>query len=77
MWSTSELLDRALYKLSFIYLLFIRKIYPVYLEFIKKKDGKSGWRLDLATKDLFHLKDEFSEFIPLFLEFTVEKINFF
>ena len=78
LWSTLELLDRALYKLSFIYLLFIRKIYPVHLEFIKKKkkDGKSGWRLDLATKDLFHLKDEFSEFIPLFLEFT-EKINFF
>ena len=66
LWSALELLDRALYKLSFIYFFFIRKIYPVYLEFIEKKHGKSGWRLDLATKNLFHLKDEFSEFIPLF-----------
>ena len=46
---------------------FLKFIFIVFLEFIeKRKNGKSGSRLDLAPKDLFHLKDEFSEFTPLF-----------
>ena len=44
----------------------ICRINPVSLEFIEKKNGKSGWRLDMATWDLFHLEDEFLDFAPFF-----------
>ena len=44
----------------------ICRINPVFLEFIEKKNGKSGWRLDMVTWDLFHLEDEFLDSTPFF-----------
>ena len=43
----------------------IRRINPVSVEFIEK-DGKSGWRLDMETRDLFNLEDEFLDFTLFF-----------
>ena len=61
-----------------------RRIYPVFLEFIEKKNGKLGWRLDMANWDLFHLEDEFSDYplvacslriYPVLLEFIFKKME--
>ena len=66
LWSTSELLDRALYKLSFIYLLFIRKIYPVYLEFIQKKGWKIGLKIGFGNQGSIPLEGRILRIYPAF-----------
>ena len=66
LWSTLELLDRALYKLSFIYLLFIRKIYPVYLEFIKKKGWKIGLKIGFGNQGSIPLEGRILRIYPAF-----------
>ena len=76
LWSALELLDRALYKLSFIYFFFIRKIYPVYLEFIEKKAWKVGLKIGFGNQESIPLEGRILRIYPAFLEFT-EKISFF
>ena len=66
LWSALELLDRELYKLSFIYLLFIRKIYPVYLEFIEKNAWKVGLKIGFGNQGSIPLERRILRFIPLF-----------
>ena len=66
LWSALGLLDRALYKLSFICLLFIRKMYPVYLEFIEKKVWKVGLKIGFGNQGPIPLERRILRFIPLF-----------
>ena len=77
LWSALGLLDRALYKLSFIYLFIFYSQNLSRLSRIHwKKARKVGLKIGFGNQESIPLEGRILRIYPAFLEFT-EKISFF